>query len=221
MTAETMQAQVVVADAMPMGSEQEDMLHRVGHVTRELHNNLVGLGLDKVLDQVAHDIPDARDRLNYVAKMTEQAAERVLNCTDIAGPLQDEIADGAAKLENDWQAILENPALKSEYNQKVQETIAFLKMVSANTNQTKALLMDIMMAQDFQDLTGQVIKKITGLAQELEQQLVQVLIDFSPQAKKEKQTDNSLLNGPQINPHAENVVASQEQVDDLLESLGF
>lgn len=221
MTAETMQAQVVVADAMPMGSEQEDMLHRVGHVTRELHNNLVGLGLDKVLDQVAHDIPDARDRLNYVAKMTEQAAERVLNCTDIAGPLQDEIADGAAKLETDWQAILENPALKSEYNQKVQETIAFLKMVSANTNQTKALLMDIMMAQDFQDLTGQVIKKITGLAQELEQQLVQVLIDFSPQAKKEKQTDNSLLNGPQINPHAENVVASQEQVDDLLESLGF
>lgn len=221
MTVETLQAQAAATDAIPIGSEQEDMLHRVGHVTRALHDNLVGLGLDKVLDQVAHDIPDARDRLNYVAKMTEQAAEKVLNATDVATPLQQEISDGAARLEADWQAILDNPALKSEYNEKVQETLAFLKMVSANTNQTKALLMDIMMAQDFQDLTGQVIKKITGLAQDLERQLVQVLIDFSPQTKKEKQPEVSLLNGPQINPHAENVVASQEQVDDLLESLGF
>jgi len=77
-----------------------------------------------------------------------------------------------------------------------------------------------MMAQDFQDLTGQVIKKITSLAQDLEKQLVQVLVDFSPQAaKKEEET---LMNGPQINPHnTVDVVASQEQVDDLLDSLGF
>lgn len=221
MTAETMQAQVSVADAVPMATDQEDMLHRVGHVTRSLHDNLVGLGLDKIMDQVAHDIPDARDRLSYVAKMTEQAAEKVLNATDVATPLQDEIADQAAKLEQDWKVILDSHSLKSEYNAKVEETIAFLKMASSNTNQTKALLMDIMMAQDFQDLTGQVIKKITSVAQDLERQLVQVLIDFSPQTKKEKQSDDNLLNGPQINPHAENVVASQEQVDDLLDSLGF
>ena len=221
MTVETLQAQVVVADAVPMATDQDDMLHRVGHVTRALHDNLVSLGLDKIMDQVAHDIPDARDRLSYVAKMTEQAAEKVLNATDVATPLQDEIAREAERLEQDWTAILDSQSLKSEYNAKVEETIAFLKMASSNTNQTKALLMDIMMAQDFQDLTGQVIKKITSVAQELEQQLVQVLVDFSPQTKKEKQPDDSLLNGPQINPHAENVVASQEQVDDLLDSLGF
>jgi chemotaxis protein CheZ len=81
--------------------------------------------------------------------------------------------------------------------------------------------MDIMMAQDFQDLTGQVIKKITVLAQELEQQLVQVLVDFSPGMVK-KETENQLLNGPQIDPeNTADVVASQEQVDDLLDSLGF
>lgn len=221
MTAETMQAQVSVADVVSVATDQDDMLNRVGHVTRALHDNLVGLGLDKIMDQVAHDIPDARDRLSYVAKMTEQAAEKVLNATDVATPLQDEIAEQAARLEQDWKAILDSHGLKSEYNAKVEETIAFLKMATSNTNQTKALLMDIMMAQDFQDLTGQVIKKITSVAQELEKQLVQVLVDFSPQTKKEKQPDDSLLNGPQINPHAENVVASQEQVDDLLESLGF
>jgi chemotaxis protein CheZ len=80
--------------------------------------------------------------------------------------------------------------------------------------------MDIMMAQDFQDLTGQVIKKVTGLAQELEKQLVQVLIDFSPTTTK-NETNPTLLNEPQIDPHAVDVVASQEQVDDLLHSLGF
>jgi chemotaxis protein CheZ len=102
-------------------------------------------------------------------------------------------------------------------------------MTGKHTAETKALLMDIMMAQDFQDLTGQVIKKITGLAQDLEKQLVQVLIDFSPaipkketDASKADITDNALLmNGPQINPDAADVVASQEQVDDLLDSLGF
>lgn len=222
MSAETMQAQVTTAEGgVPLTTDQDDMLHRVGHVTRELHDKLIGLGLDKIMDQVAHDIPDARDRLNYVARMTEQAAEKVLNATDVATPLQDEIAVKAAQLEQDWKAILDSHRLKSEYNAKVEETLAFLRMASSNTNQTKALLMDIMMAQDFQDLTGQVIKKITAVAQDLERQLVQVLIDFSPQAKKDKQPNDSLLNGPQINPHAENVVASQEQVDDLLESLGF
>jgi chemotaxis protein CheZ len=102
------------------------------------------------------------------------------------------------------------------------QTLSFIALTSKNTTETKALLMDIMMAQDFQDLTGQVIKKITGLAQDLEKQLVQVLIDFSPTAtKKEVDTSAILMNGPQIDPGAVDVVASQEQVDDLLDSLGF
>jgi chemotaxis protein CheZ len=138
-------------------------------------------------------------------------------------PLQDEMADAAAKLEASWKEILANPSLKSEYDQKVEETLAFVALTAKNTSETKALLMDIMMAQDFQDLTGQVIKKITGLAQDLERQLVQVLVDFSPVTKKEaKTTNDSLMNGPQIKPElSENVVSNQEQVDDLLDSLGF
>jgi chemotaxis protein CheZ len=209
-----------LSDISPNG----DMLNRIGQVTRLLHDSLSGLGLDHILDQVAKDIPDARDRLNYVARMTEQAAERVLNATDIAIPLQTELASGATTLEGRWKEVLGNPSLKSEYDQVADETLVFLTLAGKNTTETKALLMDIMMAQDFQDLTGQVIKKITGLAQDLEKQLVQVLIDFSPTpVKKEKEVDgNSLLmNGPQIDPNAVDVVADQEQVDDLLASLGF
>lgn len=199
--------------------QQEEMLSRIGHMTRDLHESLRSLGYDKMLEKVAQEIPDARDRLNYVAKMTEQAAERVLNATDEANPLQSDLAEQATSLQEKWNSILARAALKSEYNAVVLETLEYLKLTDKNTAATKALLMEIMMAQDFQDLTGQVIKKITSLAQDLERQLVQVLVDFAPNTKKE---ENSLLNGPQIDPHnSVDVVANQEQVDDLLDSLGF
>lgn len=221
--------QTARADNTPAMMQNDDMLSRIGHVTRTLHDSLSGLGLDKVMAQVALDIPDARDRLNYVAKMTEQAAERVLNATDVAIPLQTELAAEAVKIQQRWKEVLANPSLKSEYDPVAEETLAYFSMIEKNTAETKALLMDIMMAQDFQDLTGQVIKKITALAQDMEKQLVQVLIDFSPSvakpvlAKKETEAtaNELLLNGPQIDPKAVDVVASQEQVDDLLDSLGF
>lgn len=209
------------AQAISVMTQNDDMLNRIGHVTRALHDNLMGLGFDKVLEQVASEIPDAKDRLNYVAKMTEQAAERVLNATDAAMPLQTELANNAATLDKQWKEVLARPSLKSEYNQIANETLTFLALTEKNTAETKELLMEIMMAQDFQDLTGQVIKKITGLAQDLEKQLVQVLVDFSPTISK-KEADTGLMNGPQVNlDKAVDVVASQEQVDDLLDSLGF
>lgn len=216
------QVHTLAVAALP-SVHNDEMLNRIGHVTRALHDSLRGLGLDKILEQVAQDIPDARDRLNYVARMTEQAAERVLNATDVATPLQNELATNAAVLENRWKELLANASLKSEYNQLAQETLTFLALTQKNTTETKALLMDIMMAQDFQDLTGQVIKKITALAQDMEKQLIQVLIDFSPAVtKKELDSAATLLNGPQIDPeNTIDAVASQEQVDDLLDSLGF
>jgi chemotaxis protein CheZ len=208
-------------DTVTVMTQNDEMLARIGHVTRALHDNLRGLGFDEILNKVASEIPDARDRLNYVARMTEQAAERVLNATDVATPLQTELAIGAAILDKRWKETLAKPSLKSEYNQVTDETLTFLALTEKNTAETKKLLLEIMMAQDFQDLTGQVIKKITGLAQDLEKQLVQVLIDFSPVTHK-KEADTGLMNGPQVNlEKAVDVVASQEQVDDLLDSLGF
>ncbi len=222
MEKELLQSQAKSAETLSRDPADEEILNRVGHVTRLLHESLRGLGLDKILSQVAQDMPDTRDRLAYVARMTEQAAERVLNATDAATPLQTELATEAGKLESRWAMSLEKPTLKSEYDQLARETLEFLTLTNKNTTQTKELLMEIMMAQDFQDLTGQVIKKITGLAQDLEAQLVQVLVDFSPAtAKKDADKKETLMNGPQIDPGAANVVSSQEQVDDLLDSLGF
>jgi chemotaxis protein CheZ len=202
-----------------MPDAQDEMLHRIGQMTRNLHDSLRGLGFDKLLEKAANEIPDARDRLQYVARMTEQAAERVLNAIDQAMPLQDDTTAAADALRQQWQQVLAAPHFKRDYDAVAGETLRFLDQTGKNTDETKALLMEIMMAQDFQDLTGQVIKKITELAQGLEQQLVQLLIDFTPSTAKK---DSGLLNGPQISPEQTvDAVANQEQVDDLLESLGF
>ena len=200
----------------------EEFLSRIGHMTRTLHDSLRGLGLDKLIEKAASDIPDARDRLDYVARLSEDAAQKVLNATDAASPLQDQIGGDARTLKAEWHGLLAagEQADNAAWRALAEQTIAALDQAAAGTSQTKAHLMDIMMAQDFQDLTGQVIKKVTAIAQNLEQQLVQMLVDFAPDQMK-KELDNGLLNGPQIDPTRENVVADQGQVDDLLDSLGF
>ncbi len=196
-------------------SRHEDLLQRIGQLTRSLHESLRELGLDKIIQRVATgDIPEARDRLLYVARMTEQAAQRVLNATDAAGPLQEQIETGAAALLDELRAS--SGSLSPELLARLTGHLAQSQQAAS---QTRAHLLDIMMAQDFQDLTGQVIKKVTELGHNLESQLVQLLIDYAP---AEQRKDNGLLNGPQINPQGNtDVVADQGQVDDLLESLGF
>ena len=213
----------VQQDGAPVGMDTHDeFLSRIGHMTRALHESLRGLGLDKLIEKAASDIPDARDRLDYVARLSEQAAQKVLNATDAAGPLQDGIESEAGTLQASWQALLDNPATsEADWRALAGRSVASMDKARADAVQTKAYLMDIMMAQDFQDLTGQVITKVTTIAQNLEQQLVQMLVDFAP-AEIKREINTGLINGPQINPTGNaDVVSNQGQVDDLLDSLGF
>jgi chemotaxis protein CheZ len=210
-------------DGAPVGMDTHDaFLSRIGHMTRALHESLRGLGLDKLIEKAASDIPDARDRLDYVARLSEQAAQKVLNATDAAGPLQDGIEGSAGALKQSWQALLDNPAASdADWRALAAASVTSMEQSRLQAVQTKAYLMDIMMAQDFQDLTGQVITKVTTIAQNLEQQLVQMLVDFAP-AEVKRDFGNGLMNGPQIHPTGNaDVVSDQSQVDDLLDSLGF
>ena len=202
-------------------ASHDEVLSRIGHMTRALHETLRGLGLVKLIEKAASDIPDARDRLDYVARLSEQAAKRVLDATDAANPLQDGIDASGAELSGAWRALLAAAPADAEWRALAERTVASLDASRDAAAATKGHLMDIMMAQDFQDLTGQVIKRITGIAQNLEQQLVQVLVDFAP-AEIRRELDDGLLNGPQINPEGNSeVVADQGAVDDLLDSHGF
>jgi len=203
-------------------AEHDEFMSRIGHMTRTLHESLRGLGLDKLIEKAASDIPDARDRLDYVARLAEQAAQKVLNATDAAGPLQDRIDADASAMQAAWQKLLDNPAASdADWRALAAHSVGAMQQARHGAVQTKAYLMDIMMAQDFQDLTGQVITKVTTIAQNLEQQLVQMLVDFAP-ADIRRDFSNTLMNGPQIHPGVNSdVVSNQGQVDDLLDSLGF
>jgi chemotaxis protein CheZ len=157
-----------------------------------------------------------------VARLSEEAAKRVLDATDAANPLQDGIGKSSGELSGAWKDLLATSAeVPAEWRALAERTVADMDAARESTEATKGHLMEIMMAQDFQDLTGQVIKRITGIAQNLEQQLVQMLVDFAP-AEVRREIDNGLMNGPQINPEGNSeAVADQGQVDDLLDSLGF
>ncbi len=204
----------------PLTLESGDLIYRVAHVTRLLRDSMRELGLDQAIKDAAVAIPDARDRLRYVARMTEQAAERVLNATDQAQPVQDGMAKRAKALDADWQEWFETPRELPEAKKLVQDTRDFLADVPVQTQATNGKLMEIVMAQDFQDLTGQVIMKMMDVIGVIENELLQVLLDSVPQEKREEAS--ALLNGPQVSTEGKtDIVTSQDQVDDLLASLGF
>src|SRR3954471_6472250 len=145
----------------------DEVLSRIGHMTRALHENLRGLGLDKLIEKAASEIPDARDRLDYVGRLSEQATKKVLDATDAASPLQDRIDASATELAGQWQALLDGSGGADDWRALAQRTVASMNESRAAAVATRGHLMDIMMAQDFQDLTGQVIGRITGIAQNL------------------------------------------------------
>ena len=204
----------------PQG-EEGGMFQRIGHLTRELHNSLRELGFDKMLDDATKSIPDARERLSYIAQMTEQAASRVLNATDIAQPIQDKLKSDAEALSTRWEKVFSNQVSVDDFKALAAETRGFLQRVPEQTRATNVQLNEIMMAQDFQDLTGQVIKKVVDMAQTMETQLLKLLVAAMPEIVR-AEAPEGLLNGPVINALGRtDVVTSQAQVDDLLDSLGF
>jgi len=203
-------------------ASNEEVLSRIGHMTRALHENLRGLGLDKLIEKAASDIPDARDRLDYVARLSEQAAKKVLDATDSAGPLQDAIETRANELSSGWQALLDKGATEAEWRELAQRTVASMNESRAGAVATRTELMNIMMAQDFQDITGQLIKKVVKITQAVEGELAQLLRDNAPPDLKEKLAQKQAVPEPLMQgPSVPQAALNQDNVDDLLADLGF
>ena len=214
-------------------NQNNEVIQRIGHLTRMVRVSMQELGLNREIEKAAQAIPDTRDRLAYIATMTEQAANRVLSCIERITPLQKEMdAKGkvlAEKLSSRLSALPEG----SEEALLLQEVSEHLSASSSAISLTHKDLLEITMAQDFQDLTGQVVKKMIEVVKEIEHQLVQVLLESTnetsgenilkrlAESEWEDSKKDSLMNGPQIKPTEGEAVTNQDQVDDLLDSLGF
>ncbi|MES2352875.1 MAG: protein phosphatase CheZ [Pseudomonadota bacterium] len=200
-----------------------DIFDRIGKLTRNLHDALIELGYDKAVQSAVSTLPDTRDRLAYIANLTGQAAERTLGAIETAKPVQEQMQKQATELSAKWDRLLAGNMSLDEFKSLALHTNRFLHAIPGHTEHTNNQLLEIMMAQDFHDLTGQVIKKIVDLAQRLEGQLLQLLLETSATQQGGQPVDvNMNLNGPVISADGRtDVVTSQEQVDDLLGSLGF
>lgn len=197
-------------------SEGQDHLRQLDDRVRELGRLLATLGWDVTLHRLADEIPDARDRLGYVAQMTDSAANKVLNLVDEAQPHCETAATEAAALSGRLAVLSEHPDLGVGESRALLAEAASALAHQAEVHRHQAgLLSQIMLAQDFQDLSGQVIKKVVGILDHAEQQLQQLLSQSEgPQAAAPVP---SRLEGPQVPDKA----VVQEDVDDLLASLGF
>ena len=214
-----------LADPGRPDESEESIHHRIGQLTRTLHNALRELGYDRELMDARDHLPDARNRLAYIARVTGEAAEKVLNAVDRARTVQQELTEQAGSLGSRWQAVARyaagGRACTPAGKQLIDETCDFFSSVGGQADRTNVILTDIMMAQDFHDLTGQVIRRVVALAQLLEEQLLKLVIVTSPPEQRPR-LDQFKLEGPVVVPDSrDDVVADQKGVDDLLASLGF
>lgn len=216
------------------------LYQEVGKLTRELHNAIVNFEIDMAGAEHAEDemsqITDATQRLNYVVTMTEKAANRTMDLVEQSAPLANDLAEDARVLHQDWQKFMRKELSASAFRDLAKRVDAFLGRVDKSNAQLSANLSDILLAQDFQDLTGQVIKRVTALVTEVEDNLVKLVMMASSvdryvgiehdheQLREEAKQDKpaSAGEGPQMNADKrEDVVSGQDDVDDLLSSLGF
>ncbi|UXH79807.1 protein phosphatase CheZ [Roseateles amylovorans] len=195
-------------------SVSPEVFQQIGTITRVLHDTMQQLGVMPKLQVATDGLPDARSRLTYIANKTADAANKVLNSVDQAKAEHAKITDAANAMA---QAITADP-VKAVASGAV---FNFVKEVEASTSKIDTHLTDIMLSQDFHDLTGQVVAKVVTLANDLEDSLVKLLVSVVPPDQREK-VDASILQGPVVSPEGRtDVVSNQSEVDDLLASLGF
>ena len=139
------------------------LYQEVGKLTRELHSSIVNFQIDPGMPRAEEvsQITDAADRLAYVVKLTEAAANRTMDLVESSTPLVNSLGTDAKALSVDWGRFMRREVGAEEFRELARRVDSFLTRSDIENTQVSANLTDILMAQDYQDLTGQVIKRVT------------------------------------------------------------
>jgi len=210
---------------------ERELFRELGTLTRELHEALKSFKVDTRLgDIAANDIPDARERLNHVIDLTEQAAHRTLTAIESGLPLAEGLAAEAEGLAGRWRRFRQRELSAAEFRELSRDIEAYLGRCGAEAATLQGHLSDALMAQDYQDITGQIIRRVIGLVQEVEDGLVELVRisghriseeTAAPAARAEGEEADRRGRGPAVPGQDGDVVSGQDEVDDLLSSLGF
>ncbi len=204
---------------------RENALYQeVGKLTRELHDAISAFGMDdRITDMTHHDIPDARQRLNFVITKTADAADRTLTAVEASVPICENMEQQAVSILESWRQFTQREMDAEGFRKLSKEIDGFLLTQSEGFSTLKGHLNDVLMAQDFQDLTGQIITRVINLVAEVEGNLVSLIkVAGLPEHNEPREKSRPELEGPAVpGVDSGDTVSGQDEVDDLLSSLGF
>ncbi|MEF1290842.1 protein phosphatase CheZ [Vibrio sp. M260118] len=208
-------------------STSNPMFQEIGELTRDLHESIKHFSTDERMSEIANDeIPDARDRLQYVIDKTEVAANKTMDAVDRCMPIADNLHEGLLQVRPQWNELMHGRIDLAEFKALCHRIDNLLGEVEGDSSELRGQLTEILMAQDFQDLTGQIIRRVITLVDEVEGRLVEILTAFGSSQLEESTNNKNKASidpeGPILNPQErDDAVSSQDEVDDLLSSLGF
>lgn len=212
---------------------ENDLFQELGKLTRELHDSIRNFELDDRFNDIAEtEIPDAKERLEYVLTMTEQSADKTLTAVENSQPKVDSLTTDINDLEQRWSKFKKKELSADEFRELAADMSDFFEKSKQTTSELNSDLNTVLMAQDFQDLTGQIIRRVITLVEDVESNLVNLIrlqgdsasstAEVKEKEKEKEKETVGKLEGPQVpGKEAEDVMTNQDDVDDLLASLGF
>lgn len=218
-------------------ARHKSFYNEVGFLTRSLHDAIRDFqvdSMDLVVGEGGRDaatkITDASDRLNYVIETTSAAANKTMDMVDSSVPVASELQSQARELRKDWSRLIQRDLTPQEFRDLYKRIDVFLSYADDSATTLHSNLNTILLEQGYQDLTGQVIARVNDLIRDVEEKLVHLVavagrvdsISGIEHQEKESEHDDTRGHGPAINKQNNpEVLSSQDEVDDLLSSLGF
>lgn len=218
-------------------ARDRSIYREVGKLTRGLHEAILNFEIETGATGLDHDrmskMANAQERLDYVINLTQKSADRTMDMVEQGIPVAEKVGEQAKALRADWQRLIRREMKPDEFRALYHRIDGFFNETVQNSTELSANFNSILLAQDFQDLSGQVIKKVITLVQEVEARLVDLMrvagqvenltgIFRTPDGERSHTGADIVAEGPQINAHErDDVVSGQDDVDDLLSSLGF
>ncbi len=216
-----------------MENREKYIFQSVGQLTRGLHDAIVNFNVDSQHSDDG-ELNDASSRLEYVIKLTQDAADKTMDKVEACTPLSMKLGEEACTLKKEWSRLRNREMSPDEFRELYQRLDVFFESMEVSADQLNDNLQSIILEQGFQDLTGQVLKKVISLVTEVESQLVELMrvasevehivgIETEDPKDTEKQVVADIVGeGPQHKAaQRDDVVNGQDDVDDLLSSLGF
>lgn len=233
---EQQKAQDLLGQVTAIG--QDELFSEVGKLTRQLHDSLKNFQFDSTITALTNEsIPDAKERLNYVMEMTEQAANSTMDAVEASLPIADKLQVGLTSIKPKWDKLMARDLEVGEFKALCHELNHFMVEAKTDSDKLTGLMTEVLMAQGYQDLTGQVIRRVIELVREVEDSLIHMLTVFGTPTEFEESPDTTIqeqqqmvadgefdqvAEGPIIDAESrDDVVSGQDEVDDLLSSLGF